>query len=388
MAANARERSRLLPYYGSARKCQRRRGGSLTPSKIPYVEINKLDQTRRSSRGSESLGAICHAEYRQTASQRTAPKEAAPKEAVLQRVGAKKNRSVECGPAVERRHSPCVALSGAERTGPLGALGTLLPAPAGERRTAGIETTGLRCEKCSMGCEERSMSCSSATTRTRYRSRSTERPARGSDIARAAAPTSSGLTGRPPAMYANVWRGPLAARRSCGQTVSGPNASARPRLQAGVSTGFPRRRAARAPPPPRSTSSDRELALACTRCGIRRNEAQEIHARSARSVELYDTASALGAALRRPGAMPSQASNSVLQRWLDAGGAMRSDEPRRWRRDRENFTFRRGLARPNCATLVSEDREPWASLRLFFGARYSDQRVVRPRLSPVSSQSP
>ena len=182
---------------------------------------------------------------------------------------------------------------------------------------------------------------------------------------------------------------PTGRHRSCGQTVSDPDgASARTRTcwrQHGFSAG------ARGPSALPAASRRRGVASApsrCTRSGIRRNEAREIHARSARSVELYDIASALGAALRRPGAMPSQASNSVLQRWLDAGGAMRSDEPRRWRRDRANFTLRRGPARPNCATLVSEDREPWASLRLFFGARYSDQRVVRPRLSPVSSQSP
>src|ERR1041384_4690968 len=35
-----------VPYYGSARKCQRRRDGSLTPSKIDYFQIDKLDQTR------------------------------------------------------------------------------------------------------------------------------------------------------------------------------------------------------------------------------------------------------------------------------------------------------------------------------------------------------
>jgi hypothetical protein len=41
----------------SARKCQRRRDGSLTPSQIDYVEISKLDQTRQTSNEPEAHGA-------------------------------------------------------------------------------------------------------------------------------------------------------------------------------------------------------------------------------------------------------------------------------------------------------------------------------------------
>lgn len=44
----------------------------------------------------------------------------------------------------------------------------------------------------------------------RYRSGSTMRAARGTDIVRRVTLSSSGLTGRPPAMYANVRRGPMA----------------------------------------------------------------------------------------------------------------------------------------------------------------------------------
>jgi len=43
-----------IPSYGSARKCRRRRDGSLTPSKIDYFEINKLDQARSCRHGPEA----------------------------------------------------------------------------------------------------------------------------------------------------------------------------------------------------------------------------------------------------------------------------------------------------------------------------------------------
>ena len=50
-----------VPYHGSARKCQRRRGGSLTLSGIDYLGINELDQARSARLAPKARGAPSHA---------------------------------------------------------------------------------------------------------------------------------------------------------------------------------------------------------------------------------------------------------------------------------------------------------------------------------------
>jgi hypothetical protein len=142
----------------SARKCQRRRDGSLTPAQIDYVEINKLDQARQRANEPEARGAP----RRRTAKSAQVGAPARSRRQTALSVG--RDRAVKRGvPAALRSHAEPFA----------GTCGSTW------------STWGT---------------CSSATTLGRIPQRiDNYRAARGSDIARGDTLASSGLTGRPPA---------------------------------------------------------------------------------------------------------------------------------------------------------------------------------------------
>jgi hypothetical protein len=160
----------------SARKCQRRRAGSLTPFKIDYVEINELGQARQRPNRPKARGAT----RRRTAKPRG--------------LGLPRNQEDDA----ER----CDAGKRAAAAGE--ALASMMPALASCARFDRLELDEV---------QQRDDTRTVTAADRRYRA------ARGIDIDRYDALASSGLTGRPPAMYANVRHGPMAR----GPSVSGPN---------------------------------------------------------------------------------------------------------------------------------------------------------------------
>jgi hypothetical protein len=140
------------------------------------------------------------------------------------------------------------------------------------------------------------------------------RTARGTDIVRGCALASSGLTGRPPAMCANVRQSvaPRDAARSIHARPGGPQPGHRVRQERSKPSPLPLPAAIRraSPPMPGSRAS---AAPASVRA--RATAPDVAFARSARSRAATATPIDMGSALRASGTMPSQASNSVLQRW-------------------------------------------------------------------------